>query len=1238
MMVLPTVSRLHPVRLALFCAGAVFLLATETIAQQPEPFTRVIMADGGGMQVQSSGRELVVTLDKPSKITAESLKKQLGDRAVSITPSADGKRFTVALSKPYRVRQFVSSRGAGFDVMEDTAPSVLPKPKAAPAPAHETASPAPAVTPETPKPAPKQETARKTNPPVIPAKPSKEPAKTAPEPVAPPAATETAPPPETTETKPAPVHVVPETQPAPSQPETPQPAAESPPAPEAPAITKEETPAPLAVTEKPAEEKPAEPALAPEQNEAPAVPLTTMPIPKDALAVTPEEKTAAPANEEVKQINPDRQKPITNTPPPGITDLQVGVAPKGQGREITFPWQHRVAASLFQRDRDWWLVFAAPSRIDIPQLRSVLPNNISLLEPYSVPDHTVLHFVTDGKAQLSAYQKQGRYDWYIGIQSGAASIPRAYGIEPIVDAPKPYVVIHAFDIAAPLAFTDPTFGDRLIVVPSYESEKALISKYDTPDFHSIPARQGIVIQAANEAITLTAGRDGLRISAPDGLQLSKDIPALPLDTASEAETIPNIMLPYARWKAAPEDFEAVRIAKTQALANAPKEEKAAALYDIVALYLGQGMSEEALSLINQLRDRFPAYYRENEIALLRAAANFMMFRMGDAASDIMSPEIANNPETQLWKDAISLFVPQILAPQKVPVAGEEEGETPKFTLVTPQPRFDYLAYNHDYIRYYPPKIRQKLALIAADNFVTQKEYSKASRTLETLNKDGLLMPIREYAEFLLGRIAADSGKPAQALSLWKPLASQYDDLFIHARAAFSLATLEYSEGKRSLDDTIKTLEQLRVVWRGDTLEQNLLSYLGQLYLEKKDYANALRTWKDFVNEYGASPEGIAISNKMADLFERLFGEDALADSMDPVRSLALFYEFRELSPVGERGDAIIQKLADRLAKFDLLDKASELLEHQVKFRVQGEERARLGAQLAILQLLDKKPEKALEALEISGYGTAPAELAAERNRLAALALSKVKKPEIALEMLAADRSPQGQELRLEILWDMQDWPNVVNVAEDMLGTRPNIAAPLTGKETETLLKLALAYSFESDTTQLKYLREYYTPLLKESPYKDIFEHITNDTAVLDPEDFDMVAKQISETETFLKTFKDKIAQGRLSSTIGDETPAKEEAPSLTDRNKALVPESQDTAPQKQAAEPPSPDAETSGASGPQRAPVAVKDEQPNPGNTEKPASEEKPAEEKPAEEKQPEPAKENTAPEATEGAAPESSH
>ena len=66
--------------------------------------------------------------------------------------------------------------------------------------------------------------------------------------------------------------------------------------------------------------------------------------------------------------------------------------------------------------------------------------------------------------------------------------------------------------------------------------------------------------------------------------------------------------------------------------------------------------------------------------------------------------------------------------------------------------------------------------------------------------------------------------------------------------------------------------------------------------------------------------------------------------MPPIDALSLFYDFRDLTPVGRRGDEMIRKLADRLVSVDLLDQAAEVLQHQVDNRLQGAARAQVAVQ------------------------------------------------------------------------------------------------------------------------------------------------------------------------------------------------------------------------------------------------------------------------------------------------------
>ena len=76
--------------------------------------------------------------------------------------------------------------------------------------------------------------------------------------------------------------------------------------------------------------------------------------------------------------------------------------------------------------------------------------------------------------------------------------------------------------------------------------------------------------------------------------------------------------------------------------------------------------------------------------------------------------------------------------------------------------------------------------------------------------------------------------------------------------------------------------------------------------------------------------------------------------MQPLTALALYDEYRELTPAGSEGDEMIGRLADRLVGVDLLDRAVALPDHQIKFRLKGEKRAEAGTKLALVHLV--KPQ------------------------------------------------------------------------------------------------------------------------------------------------------------------------------------------------------------------------------------------------------------------------------------------
>jgi hypothetical protein len=109
------------------------------------------------------------------------------------------------------------------------------------------------------------------------------------------------------------------------------------------------------------------------------------------------------------------------------------------------------------------------------------------------------------------------------------------------------------------------------------------------------------------------------------------------------------------------------------------------------------------------------------------------------------------------------------------------------------------------------------------------------------------------------------------------------------------------------------------------------------------------------------PQAVALRNDLSAPSATLF-LDGLADGMQPIQAVGLFYDFQDLTPIGADGDQMVRNLVRRLVDVDLLDEAAKLLKYQVDNRLNGVPKAQVATDLAWIYLMDRKPESALDTI------------------------------------------------------------------------------------------------------------------------------------------------------------------------------------------------------------------------------------------------------------------------------------
>jgi tetratricopeptide (TPR) repeat protein len=220
----------------------------------------------------------------------------------------------------------------------------------------------------------------------------------------------------------------------------------------------------------------------------------------------------------------------------------------------------------------------------------------------------------------------------------------------------------------------------------------------------------------------------------------------------------------------------------------------------------------------------------------------------------------------------------------------------------------------------PMEFQRQVILEAVRASIETRDFAAAARKLDEFETLGAPKELEPRIAVLSGRLAESLGHNEEALAAYHAAAESSDRVFA-ARGRLYDILLRYQLGDMKRSDVISELETLTTFWRGDDTEIEALQVLAHLYTEDGRYREAFHVMRTAFKAHPNSELTRRIQDEAAATFESLFLAGK-GDAMPAVEALALFYDFRELTPIGRRGDEMIRRLADRLVSVDLLDQAA----------------------------------------------------------------------------------------------------------------------------------------------------------------------------------------------------------------------------------------------------------------------------------------------------------------------------
>jgi tetratricopeptide (TPR) repeat protein len=850
-------------------------------------------------------------------------------------------------------------------------------------------------------------------------------------------------------------------QPQPPQQQTPQ--QQTPEAPQAPQPAMPATPPPAAPGVATASEPEAE---------RPAMPPAARPVPPP---VAREGATPAPQ---------PRATPVVPEPGAGIATR---VRRSGDNVTFEFGFASATPAAVFRRGETLWLVFGSEDAVAVAPLEREVGRSIKSVSRTRARDGELVRLRLERPMLVSAYTEGAVWNITLGPEVVEPSRPLALNRSRIA-ASRSSISVLLDDPRDLYRIEDPEAGDTLLVATALAPARGFVKAQDFVEFRILPSTHGVVIQPLADDLSAEISSDKLIISRPSGLTLSAVQGSA---RGGGAPVLQRQVLDTQTWGFDRQaDFKERNWQLLSAAADAPETKRLLARTDLARFYLARDMIYEAKAVLDVAIADQPPTAENPSAVVLRAVCNIMIGRADTGLKELASPLVGNQNDAALWR---ALAYAKL---GKWPEA--REGFRGVEAAVATLPLELQRDVMKDMIRAY----------------VETGDITGATAQLNEFEAIGIPQELEPVMALLNGRISEGLGRVEDARRSYQSAADS-KDRGVAAQGRLREIVLRQARHDIERADAITQLETLAATWRGDATEIETLQMLGRAYTDEGRYREAFQIMRTAISVQPKSEMTRHIQEEAASTFDSLFLAGK-GDNLPAIDALAMFYDFRDLTPIGRRGDEMIRRLADRLVSVDLLQQATDLLKHQVDNRLQGAARAQVAARLAAVYLMDRKPDRALAALRGTRASELSNELRNQRLMLEARALSETGRHDVALEVVAHVPGPEAIRLRADIHWAAKHWAQAAEQIELLYGGRWREFEPLDPKERLDILRAAVGYGLGDDILGLNRFREKYAGKMGDGPDRRAFDILTAPVRASDAE-FGDVARALRAADT-LETF------------------------------------------------------------------------------------------------------------------------
>ncbi|CAN0510648.1 unnamed protein product, partial [Laminaria digitata] len=337
---------------------------------------------------------------------------------------------------------------------------------------------------------------------------------------------------------------------------------------------------------------------------------------------------------------------------------------RGAALDIKFNWRKDVAAAVFRRGEDYWVLFDGRARLGVGSLRVVGEGMVEQVEQTDAAEKSLLRLKVP--QHLMATATKSGTSWIVRLAPARMTGPLARPIEVRADIDnnqQPAVLIAAKGLGRPHVFADRSVGDIVHVYPVLEPGLGNRIARNLVEVEIPASAAGLVLVPRRDDIALIRNAEGVYIAAPGGLNVSRSLEVV---TSNLERDSGHAFGALADWGGgADKEYRDEKYVKLRRILVAPPEKRNDARLAYARFLISRGMAADALGVLEVALRQDSKLAGDVGFIALRAAAHYLLGHYASAKPDFEHVHLINDPSVAPWRAGIAAAKGDWLASYKL---------------------------------------------------------------------------------------------------------------------------------------------------------------------------------------------------------------------------------------------------------------------------------------------------------------------------------------------------------------------------------------------------------------------------------------------------------------------------------------------------------------------------------------------------------------------------------------------